>query len=732
MPRSLGWGARAKVCAMLGVSMLSGCGAADAGGGSGPPDPGIPTSPPTTPAPTGSKWKGVEVQGDCGRSTLAWVLVDEMCADVDDPGYLDALRSPMFRDGALIDGTLYVVDATRLWVLDVKDPTAPVRRGVLGGIGHPIAIATHGGRLVVASGEAGLLMLEPKLPGVPAPFAAVPLPGPALDVFVEADRAVVAMGKAGLAVIDLGPTLANPPGQPVLLNVVPAPGFAVGVATRTSNAYVAACDTFAVVHLHTGELIGQDWLDAYDKAGILTAPARDVALVGDAAYVAAGRHGVVEVDVSKPASPLLRGECTEPFDPMFYVSGVRSQGSRLFAAAGEWGIKTLDIAQPATCTQWLFPWTPETPSGDEACNPKPPWEVLPWQNLWVPPPPAKDPVQTLPAGDVVYAFGDARRIGTRAVDVRTPLLGQVGRYDEPRLVVDLAAGAGRVIAVGEGGGVFGASESALLAPVAAPSEVKQGLSAVVLADGRWAFATENTLVVESAKPKVFSDELFAHGLSARGSDVAIALPGGVRFVDPLGAETVLASPRPAKLPPAVVATSDGVFLAAPEWERALAIDAAGAAKDLPENGVFGAAEIMDANLWREGLPRRLLAASPHGVVEIAALGARAGLTVHTGAPSQPKLALPAGTYVDAAAQGDALFVVSADRGTYQSSLLTVSLGVSSATLVGTESFTGVATAVAVDGTRLYVGDADRGIRVYSTLALPPKLLGVYELGGGAP
>lgn len=728
MARSHAWGARAKVCAAVGFVVMGGCGSADMGGGSGPPDPGVPTSPPTTPAPTGSKWKGIEVTGDCGRSTLAWVLVDEMCADTDDPGYLDALRSPMFRDGTLIDDTLYVVDATRLWVLDVKQ-VEPKRLGVVAGLGHPVAIANHGGRLVIASGEAGLVMLEPKLPGVPAPFAALPLPGPALDVFIEGDRAVVAMGKAGLAVIDLAPTLAVPAGAPKLLTVVPTPGFAVGVATRTSQAFVAACDTFAVVHLQTGELVGQSWLDAYDEAEILTAPARDVALLGDTAFVAAGRHGVVELDVSKPAAPELRGECTEPFDLSFYVSGVRVQGNRLFAAAGEWGVRALDVATAPTCAKWLWPVMPATPSGDDACSTKPPWQLLPWHDLWTPPPPSKDPVQTLPAGDVVYAFGDARRIGTRAVDVRASNdLLQLGRYDEPRLVVDLAAGGGRVIAVGEGGGVFSASPSGQLALESEPEKVKDGISAVMLADGRWAFSTETELRVELAAPKFVAAKLFAHGLSARDSDVVIALPQGVRFVDPAGVETTLPAPRPAELPPAVVAKGDGVFLAAPEWERALRIGPAGKAEDLPPNGVFGAAEIFDANLWREGLPRRLLADSAHGVVEIASLGARAGLTLHTGTADEPKLALPAGTYVDAVAHGDALFVVTADRGVYQSALLTVSLTKTSAVLLHTESFTGVATSVAADGTRLYVGDADRGILIYSTAELPPKLLGVHALG----
>ena len=85
--------------------------------------------------------------------------------------------------------------------------------------------------------------------------------------------------------------------------------------------------------------------------------------------------------------------------------------------------------------------------------------------------------------------------------------------------------------------------------------------------------------------------------------------------------------------------------------------------------------------------------------------------------------------MDAVAHGDTLYVVTADRGVYQSALLTVSLSKTSAVLLHTESFTGVATSIAADGARLYVGDADRGIRVYSTAEQPPTLLGVYALGG---
>src|SRR5690606_15580267 len=119
--------------------------------------------------------------------------------------------------------------------------------------------------------------------------------------------------------------------------------------------------------------------------------------------------------------------------------------------------------------------------------------------------------------------------------------------------------------------------------------------------------------------------------------------------------------------------------------------------------------------------------APDGVIEIATLGNRAGLTLHGALGKSLELALPSGTYVDAAAAGDTLYLVLADRDIYRSAITTVKLGASSAEIVHTTSFTGIAMAAAVDGQRLYVADADRGVRVYSIATTMPAALGVIDL-----
>jgi hypothetical protein len=735
---------RALLRASVGIAATFslGCGMnSDSGGAMGAPaDPGLPSTPPSTPAPTGSKWEGVEVEGDCGRLSIAWLLVDEMCGGVNDPGYLDSLRAPIFRDGAVIENSLFTVDATHLWVLDVEKADAPARRTLIAGLEHPIATGMHAGRLLVAAGDAGLLLLDVEEPDDPVTLAVATLPGPALDVTVDGDRALVPMGKQGIAVIDLAPTLAVPPAAPVLVRTVPSPGFAVGVAADGNIGYVAACDTFASVDLESGELIGQGWLEAYEGE-LLVAPAKDVTIAGNMAFVAAGRFGAVAVDVSVPETPSVLGQCTIEDDLAFYASGVRSQGDTLYVAGGEWGILPVDLSAPGACGEHAHPMLPQHPrEDDDSCNVDPPWTVLPWQDIWAPPPsppvtpgvpfPGKDPLQTLPMGDLLYAFGDARRLGVRAVDVRSskaPDLTKLGRYEEPRLVVDLAAHEGRVLVVGPAGGLFTAHDATLLEAAASPPGIADGVAAAMLVDGRFAFVTSNQLHIEGHVPIPLPQTPTWHGLSSREGEVVVAFHEGLwRFYFEPDAGELMSVPK-AELPPAVLAHADGVYVAAPEWVHALRVHDYGSYSLLLKNGVFDQYEVLDANLWREGLPRRLLADSPYGIVEIATLGARAGLTIHGTSSGSTTLALPRGTYVDAATSGDWLYLVLADRNLYRSTLLTVKLGAGAAEIVESQAFTGIGMALATDGDRLYLADADRGVRVYSIAENAPLALGVVEL-----
>ncbi len=690
-----------------------------------PLDQGIPT-PPSDPPPTGSKWQGVEVEGACGRLGIAWVLVDEVCGGTDDPAYLDAFRAPMFRDGARVGDLMYVVDATHLWVLDVSDPEGINRHRLLGGLGEPLAVALHGGDLLIAAGSAGLLRLDLSEPLQPVIVDQVTLPGPALDLHVEADQAFVTTGQAGLAVVALNE------GPLVLGKTIATPGFAAGVTARDGLAYVAACDAFAVIDLASGAVLSQTWLTGAYDGEILVAPAKDVELVGDVAFVAAGRFGAVAVDVTTPTSPALLGNCTVEQDMQFYASGLRANGGRLFVAGGEWGILPLDVQQPQlTCSTHVLPVLPELPEEGGECDPSAPWEVVPWDDIFEPVPPGKDPIQVLPHGELVYAFGDARRIGLRAVDVRlaeAPDLDKIGRYHEPRLVTGVAAAQGRVLAIGEAGGMYFRDEQSLLVPdVVTIPAAKDGAAVAMLADGRWIIGTHSQqLVVEDqAEPLVVLDPIGSQGLAVSGTRAVVPTSYGAMLFDVDGAATeVVHSGAVTELPQAVAVAGDEIYLAAPEWPAAIQAGS-GDGTPLTPHGVFDGDDAMDATLWRLGLPRRLLVDTTAGLAEIATLGGKAGLALH-GSVVKSAL-LPTGTYVDAIAQGGKLYLVTVDRGSYRSQLVTVDLAGSSPAVLAVEGFTGIASGVAADADRLYVGDADQGIRVYDSSGADPVHLGTVAM-----
>ncbi len=76
----------------------------------------------------------------------------------------------------------------------------------------------------------------------------------------------------------------------------------------------------------------------------------------------------------------MLGNCTKPDDESFYASGVRANASAIFVAAGEWGILPLDAANPRTaCASIMELAKPEV--APPMCNTKPPWEVVPWEQL---------------------------------------------------------------------------------------------------------------------------------------------------------------------------------------------------------------------------------------------------------------------------------------------------------------------------------------------------------------
>lgn len=694
-----------------------------------------PPQPPDSLPPTGQVWEEVVVDGECGHQTISWVLVDEMCGATDAQDYLARFRTPMFRDGVAIGADLFAVDGTNLWVLDISSADSIPRKALSAGFGTPISIGAHGTDLVIAAGGEGLLVVDVTDPAAPVRTATIELEGPALDVHVDGDRALVAIGAAGMAVVDL---LADPP---AVVQTVPIEGFTAGVTVKGETAYVAACDSLQIVDLTTGQVLGKGWLDpewAYE-GDFLVAPAKDVEIMDGMAYVAAGRFGAVAVDVTDPTNPTPYGNCTIHDDLKFYASGVRAQEGMVFVAGGEWGVLSVDAAAMG-CELLSHPTLPDYPvpgggDGDMECHNVPPWEVVPWQELWAPPAAGKDPIQVLPMGGVVYAFGDARRNALRAIDLKDASdvsAPNVGRYEEPRLVTGIAANGNTVAVLGKAGGIFVRDEASLLVPMLdVPPLPADAVAVAVLADGRWVAGTAQSQVLVQGEPALdVPGPIWPFGLVTSGNTVAVAAPAGVLVHDLDTKQTSsLPSGVAAMLPPSLFQRDDGFVMAAPEWTSALLVNGADKPAALSEHGVFDEADIQKTALWRRGVPARILLGGASGLIEVATLGGKAGLFVHA---TSGRVDLPSGEYRGGAAVGDRAYLITADRSAYRSKLVTVDIGAETPAVLAVESFLGVGTGVALDGDRLYVADGDRGVRVYARTADSTTLLGIVAAQEVAP
>ncbi len=689
---------------------------------------GVPPIGPEGAAPTGQSWQPVETDEGCGRSGLAWVLVDEICRDGSHAADPRALEAPMFRDGALVGGDLFAIDATHLWSIDMSagGGAPPARKALLSGIGQPLAIASRGTDLVVAAGRAGLLLVDAANPRSPTRASSLLLPGHAYDVALDgASTALVAMGEEGVAVTSLA-------GPPSLVKTYAVPGLAVGVTADASHAYVAACSTFAIVDRATGAVTSQVWVPDPLLPKRL-APAKDVALVGDVAFVAAGKLGAVAIDVSDKSQPKVLGSCRIE-DPKFYASGVRVQGSTVYVAGGEWGVLKVDASDPkgACTTSATVPPPPAPATGDVECSTRAPWEIVDWPMLWEPPPPGKDPVQVLPDGDRVFAFGDARRIGVRAVDVRSAsTLALTARYDEPRALVAMASSGSRVMAAGPHGGTFTLDgDGALVRAEAAGDDVLRKASLLAaLGDGRWVAGVGSDVHVEGRAAPITLDEA-PWSLSAHGQDdVVVAMKTrGVHVVSTTnGLTKTLALPRPMHLPLALASRGTRVFAAGPEWSETATIDLVGAGASLVAHAVFDEDDALDVAYWRERLPRRHLSPTASGLVELAAIGPRAGVVLHRATGADVKVAVPPMTYAGLTTAGGRAYAIGLDRGRYKSYLVTVELEGGNPRVVSLETFTGAASAIAHVSGRIVVADADGAFRVYTPGDAGPTLTSVTRV-----
>jgi len=205
--------------------------------------------------------------------------------------------------------------------------------------GRPVDLALDvaQSRLYLASGAAGLEVVDVADPAAPQRLGALTLPGSASAVTIL-NANTVAVARSGN--FGAGVTLVD-----VSTPTSPFPRGSVNSPSVLDPRALAARDTILFVADHQLGLlsIGFGNPDTPEAVGIPTgAGARDLELQGTILLVATRSLGLQVVDVFNPAIPIFRSEV--PLPP---VLGVARNGSTAIACLGDEGVAIVDVSNPA-------------------------------------------------------------------------------------------------------------------------------------------------------------------------------------------------------------------------------------------------------------------------------------------------------------------------------------------------------------------------------------------------
>jgi hypothetical protein len=214
--------------------------------------------------------------------------------------------------------------AAGLQVVDVSEPSAPV---VVTGLSvgasvHDIVV--RGGLAYLGTGS-GLAVVDVADPADPSVVGALTTPGGGTGVAVDGPVAYLSGGSAGLRVIDVGD-----PGAPVL-RATYDPGTVADAVAALGMAYVA----------HSGSLTVLDVTDPEEPRIVSEFDAfwfahSDIALAGSRLYVDGGK---AVIDMTDPAQPVLVGQCLVVGEHAVVRSG-------LSFCAGAEGLEIVDVGAP--------------------------------------------------------------------------------------------------------------------------------------------------------------------------------------------------------------------------------------------------------------------------------------------------------------------------------------------------------------------------------------------------
>lgn len=196
-------------------------------------------------------------------------------------------------------------------------------------------VDVNGDYAFVASGGAGLQVVDVSDRNVPAIVAGADTEGPALDIHVVGDRAYVAVSTAGLEVYDVSDPL-----TPVRVATYDTPGDSSGIYVVGDRAYLAS----GSIGL---EVIDLEHPFILTRLGVEDTPgnAQGVHVANEIAVVADGGQGIQIIDVTNDNAPFLVGGTD--LGGSASSRDVTFDGTTAVVADVNAGLTTIDVTIPS-------------------------------------------------------------------------------------------------------------------------------------------------------------------------------------------------------------------------------------------------------------------------------------------------------------------------------------------------------------------------------------------------
>ncbi len=228
----------------------------------------------------------------------------------------------------------YIADGPGgLRIVDITDPTKPEEVSTAYNLNYIINVALDGSYVYLAAAGAGMLVANVSDPANPTEVSSYDTPGYAYGITSAGSTVYIADGWEGLQVLDV-----SNPRQPESIGSYDTPGWAMDLIVVGDSLYIA--DAFGGLRvLNVSDRVKPTEVGSYQLSGCHAAK---VAVSGNTTYLADIYLGVQIVDVSQPVQPSRLGL----YNPVGYVQAVTVTDGYAYVAAGKYGFRVIDVADP--------------------------------------------------------------------------------------------------------------------------------------------------------------------------------------------------------------------------------------------------------------------------------------------------------------------------------------------------------------------------------------------------